>query len=176
MSETDKTETEQYNFDFDKDGMFMLVQIYIIGAAIQLDRYIESLERKDKSKVTSLLVQFHEVSCLFEDLACIAEYFKQGKFSHPMDKVWKQVRHHIRHDLRDKNVDKNALGQTKKRHKYLKLDARLISQISFTAEAINIGKDTSVKISDIKEYIDWSNDIMGQYIDYSKKTGKLVSK
>ena len=172
---SDKETTKIPSFDFDKSGMFMLAQIYVIGAAMQIDRYLEALDRKDKSKVTSLLVQFHEVSCLFEDLACICEYFKQGNFTHKMDKVWKQVRHHIRHDLRDNSTDEQSVGQTKKRHKYLKLDSRLISQLSFTKDSINIGADMTVLVSDIKEYIDWAEEIMGEYFEHGKSTGKIVS-
>ena len=175
MSEDkDKTNTG-HSFDFDESGMFMLAQIYVLGAAMQVDRYIQALDRNDKSKATSLLVQFHEVSCLFEDLACISEYFKQGGFTHQMDKVWKQVRHHIRHDLRDKSTDEQAVGQTKRRHKYLKLDSRMISQLSFTKDSINIGADMPVFVIDIKEYIDWAEEIMGDYFEQGKSTGKIVS-
>lgn len=159
-------------FDFDDSGQFLLAQMYIAGAAMQLDRYQEALVRKDKSKVTSLFVQFHEVSCLLEDLACISEYFNQANFPHPKDKLWKQARHHIRHDIRDKNGSDQAKGQTKKRLKFLQMKRGMISQISFASDAITVGS-IKIDIGDVKSYIDWANEIMGGYIDYNRASGKL---
>lgn len=52
------------DFTFDKSGDFMLGQVYCIGAAMQLDRYIEAEQqlREQDNKVTRMFVVMHEIS------------------------------------------------------------------------------------------------------------------
>lgn len=162
------------DFSFDKSGQFMLAQVYLLGAALQIDRYNDAINQTENSKLTGLFRQMHEVSCLLEDLACIAEYYKSGSFNHKLHKLWKQTRHHIRHDVRDVIVEKKDRGMTNKRHKYLKVKEGLTAEFIFDEDFFIIG-GTKILIEDIKGYLDWANSIFSAYVEYSRETGHLRS-
>ena len=164
------------DFSFDDSGQFLLAQIYLLGAALQIDRYQEAaISQKHSKKASGLFRELHEVSCLLEDLACIAEYFKLGNFKHPKHKLWKQARHHIRHDMRDSITSESEVGQTKKRHTYLKFKPGVKSQITFDVDRFILG-ESEISIDEVKDYLDWANDIFQKYIDNSRSTGHLRDK
>lgn len=173
----DATDPATIDFSFDKAGDFMFGQVYCIGAAMQLDRYLEAEKqlREQDNKVTRMFVVMHEISCLIEDLACLAAYMRNGDILHPKHKLWLQARHHIRHDLRDPVGNEAHDDKTKRRLKYLKVGAGLRSTISFKTEKFTIG-DTEIFINEISEYLDWANEVFGKYIAWSRKTGRLKNK
>lgn len=165
------------DFTFDKSGDFMFGQVYCIGAAMQLDRYIEAERqlREQDNKVTRMFVVMHEISCLIEDLATLAVYMRNGNIQHPKHKLWKQARHHIRHDLRDPVTNEADAKKTKKRLRFLKIGSGLRSTITFKPEKFTIG-DTEIFIDEISDYIDWANEVFGLYVDWSRKVGHLKDK
>lgn len=171
------TDPATVDYSFDKSGKFMLAHIYIAGATMQLDRYIEAEQamREKDNNATRMFVVLHEVSCLVEDLASIAAYMRLGAIDHPKHKLWKQSRHHIRHDLRDPAVTDEDKGKTRTRLKYLKMATGLASTMQFKPDHFTIG-GTRIDIDEVAEYLAWANDVLGRYTDYMRSTGQMESK
>ncbi len=160
------------NFSFDSSGQFLLLQIYLLGAALQIDRYQKAVNQQKYSKTTSVFMQLHEVSCLLEDLDCIRRYLSLGNFDHSSHQLWKTARDHIRHDIRDLISNSNDENRRKDRHKSLNLNKKLLSRLTFDKEEFIIG-EIAIKIKDIKDYLDWANGIFQEYIDDSRSSGRL---
>lgn len=163
------------DFSFDTSGQFMLTQVYLLGAAMQIDRYQTAVAQKKHSKITGLFMQFHEISCLLEDLDSIRRYFMLGGFEHKNNSLWQTARDHIRHDVRDLATNPNDVKRKRTRHENLSMDERLVSQMVFESDKFIIGK-IDIEIQDIKDYLDWANTIFDKYIDYSRSTGQLKNK
>lgn len=151
---------------FDDDGAMFLVEAYLIGAHLELERYRNNTLKKNIVDThTYIFLQLHEVSNLLEDLECIAIYFENNNINHELHKTWKQARHHVRHDIRDKIID---VKRRRKRFDYLGIPKHLNSQVYFQDDGFLIAGKT-IKLDSIEEYLVWADEISVEYVNWLKK-------
>ena len=169
-------EPRDFNFSSD-DGRFILAHVYQLGAYRQLDRYRqvyqEAMKRNNgKLGVSGIFDVLHDVSCLAEDLDSLAVYLETKGFSHEKHKLWKQLRHYVRHDMRDVSSSPAQKGMTEKRHKFLGFKPGLIGELSFRSDEFTVGNHTIV-IDEVADYLKWSNEIIADYVEQSRQLGHL---
>jgi len=152
-------------YEFDDDGAMFLVEAYRLGAHEQLQRYRDNVEIREELDVhTYIFKQLHELSNLLEDLECIAIYFEGNDIEHKMHKVWKQARHHVRHDIRDTIID---IKRRRKRFKFLGIPEHLNAQVYFQDNGFLVAGKT-VLLSEVESYLSWADNVTAQYVNWLK--------
>jgi len=143
---------------------------YLRGARLQVERYQEACLGLKNDSINATNNCLHEMSCLFEDLNTVAYYVKLCGKKHRLNRVFREVRNHIRHDIRD-NFDLDC-EKRDKRFKYLGIDEQYQTQVGFSHEKIKIGS-TFVEINAINQYLDGVTNIVNLEINEAWKTGKI---
>jgi hypothetical protein len=137
-----------------KQAMYIgLAKPYLIGARLQIGRYIEANYICLENGVLGVQLCFHEVSNLCEDLAALSGYLEAIGMSHPDHKLWADLRHHIRHDIREE-LDKDE-GRKSGRAERLKLNDKLQMDMRFDKHFIKVG-GTRLELSRVEAYLDWA--------------------
>ncbi|HEY1644797.1 MAG TPA: hypothetical protein VGF75_00240 [Candidatus Saccharimonadales bacterium] len=142
-----------------------LAKPYLIGARLQIRRYVEAQSLCKESSTLGVYLCMHEVSNLFEDLDMLAKYLERMVYEHPDHQLWFDCRRHIRHDLREQ-LDRVEERKTD-RAKRLKIHKNLQMDIGFEADGLKVGQ-TPVKMYRVEAYLDWAdgviNDIFNEAI------------
>lgn len=145
---------------------------YFYGSKTQLKRYQIAVSNLDKDNaVNGTYVCLHEISSLFEDVNTVAKYMEECGYKNDLHQLWLDIRNHIRHDVREE-FDNNDDSRKEQRALRLKLDPKLQMDISFEVSVIHIG-GTDIKISQIEEYLKWSEDIMGKILVDAQNLGYI---
>lgn len=133
----------------------VMIVPYVLGVERQIARFRRRYKQlvEEQWNTSHHYEILHEISTLMEDLEVLSVFMKERGHRHKHHKLWAQVRHHIRHDLRDTKPTDHQKRQTKARAKYLDL-GNFFTAITYNSDEITFGKQV-VKISDIKEYIRW---------------------
>lgn len=158
---------------YNKENAHILIALalpYLRGARLQVERYQEASLSLKKDSINATNNCLHEMSCLFEDLNTVAYYVKLCGKKHRLNRVFREVRNHIRHDIRD-NFDSDC-EKRDKRWKYLGIDEQYQTQMGFSYEGIKIGS-TFIEIRDINQYLDWVTNIVNSAINEAWKKGKI---
>lgn len=138
------------------DSKVLLALPYILGAEQQVDRYVVAYEKykANPTDLRAVSLMMHEISCLVEDLDTIVIFMKARNYSHEMHKLWKEVRRHVRHDLRDESPTSADVEKTQKRALYLGFRKGMLSEIVTSRESIRFGEKT-IELQTIRDYIAW---------------------
>jgi len=157
--------------DSTKDHIILsLAKPYVIGARMQLKRYGEARIICNEDAVLGVYLCMHEVSTLFEDLNAIVEYFKRTGRIYTDDQLWVDIRHHIRHDLREE-FDKDETRKTNRATR-LSMHEHLQGDIRFDTDKIKVG-GTEVALYRVEAYLDWANQEITQVFQAAIKTGHI---
>jgi len=168
-----KKQTESSRKKYNKENAHILIALalpYLRGARLQVERYQEACLILENDSINATNDCLHEISCLFEDLNTVAYYVKLCGKTHKLNKVFREVRNHIRHDIRD-NFDLDCEWR-EKRFKYLGIEEQYQTQIDFSHEKIKVGS-TLVEINAINKYLDWVTNIVNSAINEAWKKGKI---
>lgn len=168
-----KNQNKDSRIVYNKENAHILITLalpYLRGARLQIDRYQKACLSLKNDSINATNNCLHEMSCLFEDLNTIAHYVKLCGKTHKLNKVFGEVRNHIRHDIRD-NFDLDCEWRDK-RFKYLGIDEKYQTQIEFSHEKIKIGS-TIIEINVINKYLDWVTNIVNLAINEAWKKGKI---
>ena len=168
-----KKQTESSRKKYNKENAHILIALalpYLRGARIQVERYQEACLGLKNDSINATNNCLHEISSLFEDLNTVAYYVKLCGEKHRLNRVFREVRNHIRHDIRD-NFDLDC-EKRDKRFKYLGIDEQYQTQVGFSHEKIKIGS-TFVEINAINRYLDWVTNIVNSAINEAWKKGKI---
>lgn len=120
---------------------------FVEGAKVQLRRYIDAQAYCKHDPVGGVYQCWYELSSLFEHLATVVIYLEMCGVKHPDGQLFKDVRDHIRHDIREEfDVDEK---RKKERAERLKLNPKLQAHISPRDDGVQIGgtKIENTKIS-----------------------------
>jgi len=145
---------------------------YFYGAKTQLKRYQFAVSNLNKDNaVNGTYVCLHEISSLFEDVNTVAKYMEECGYKNDLHQLWLDARNHIRHDVREE-FDNDGDSRKEQRVLRLKLNPKLQMDISFGVDTICIG-GTDIKISQIEEYLKWTEDIMGKILVDAQNLGYI---
>ena len=126
-----------------------LIKPFIMGARIQLKRYLEANENASKYKLMDARHEcMYEASSLFEHLATVATFLDNAKINLKLNRTIKDIRNHIRHDARGE-IDERS----DKRAKRLGLHEGLLVGIEFPLGGIKVGT-TELTASELGLYLD----------------------
>lgn len=144
---------------------------YLYGARKQIERYETAASLLQSQSTSATMECIHEVSNLFEDLNVVSIYLKKCSKGHTKHKLFNDVRNYIRHAVRDEfDIDddkrKNRMAQE------LGIDPKLQMSIGFDIDAIKIGS-TLIKMSDIREYLNWAEQVFAETMDKAREVGFL---
>lgn len=126
-----------------------LAIIYALGAERQLTRYRRAVGSSTYRPEYMLLVAVHEASNLLEDLDTIQHCIKE---EHALNKQIHDMRNHIRHDIREKNVGDTKHG---KRRTRMGIKDGFNGSIEPRKDAIAIGEQV-LTLSEAASYIKWA--------------------
>lgn len=144
---------------------------YLQGAKIQIERYLDAAYRLEKSPTSATILCLHEISGLFEDLDTIDRYIKMCGETHSLHNNIRDIRNHIRHDIRDNinNEDHDGrIGRAKK----LKIPKQLITSIGFSPTAICVGS-IIIEIKSIEDYVSWAEILFNKIIEEATQKGYI---
>jgi exonuclease VII large subunit len=142
---------------------------YLEGAKKQLERYqIAALTLKVRP-VVSVGECLHEVSSLFEDLSTISKYAEKCNHKNNKHQLWFDVRNYIRHNAREE-FDKEDSSLKNLRAKRLELNPKLQLNIGFALDSIKVGGKI-INLQEVKEYLDWAEDIIHATLVEAQKKG-----
>lgn len=125
---------------------------YLFGAKTQLARYREAV--KINHPVTKVYTCLHEVSCLFEDLDTVARYAEECGDSNKLHYLWRDMRNHIRHDIREE-MDDTSSKLKAARAQRLGINPKLQMELSFDDSFIKVGS-TVIQLVEIDQYLAWA--------------------
>jgi hypothetical protein len=136
---------------------------YLVGVEMQVDRFKESYAylMANKSEIRTNSVLMHEFSCLVEDLNMIRVFMMDRGFAHANHDLYKQARHHVRHDLLDPNPAPNEVKKTAERAKELGFDEGFESMITWHKEGVMVG-NRMINFEEALAYADWAKEVLGQ--------------
>jgi len=154
----------------DPSMIALLVKPFVIGAKLQIKRYEQARVLCEEDAILGTNLCMHEVSALFEDLATIAYYLKVIDLSHPNHDLWIDVRHHLRHDLREE-LDKDEAKKSG-RAKRLKINQNLQMDLGFKEDSIKVG-DTVIKLTEVTSYLDWASREVGKIFKKGVEQGRI---
>jgi hypothetical protein len=147
-----------------KDDVLYFLIAYYRGSVTQIHRYLRAIKELENGKDFSfprLLDCLHEISSLFENLFAMYKYFEKIGIEHESHQIWKDVRHHVRHDFREQ-IDEND-KRTIRRAKKLQLKPNMLTNLEFGSKVIKIG-NMIIEISDINEYLRWARSAISPLI------------
>lgn len=150
----------------------VLALIFLSGAKKQVKRYQESIKLSSKRKNShSLMESLHELFNLFEDLNALGKYVKicGDKTQSKQNKLWLDIRNHIRHDVREEFDNENK-KEKNGRARRLKLDNRFQMDIECDVDQVRIGS-TIVAMKEIEMYLDWTSDFFKDIRNEAEKKG-----
>ena len=128
---------------------------YIIGASVQLERYIVAVNSKEKD--ASICI--YEASALLEHLNCVYSYFKKIGCDLPCGTKINDFRNHMRHDARLDGDHSNG-----KRRQRVGLNEKMLVGITFLEDCIKMG-DEVLTINQINDFLEKSkNYINGIFV------------
>ncbi len=142
---------------------------YLNGAKKQVGRYQRAASTLPLQPVISTMECLHEASTLFEDLNTVVVYMEKCRKNHKQHQLWKDIRNHIRHAVRE-DYDKENDNVKNNRAKRLCLDPKLQISIGFDKDAIKVG-ETVVEITDVESYLTWAEGIIAEILSKAKKNG-----
>ncbi len=155
--------------------LHFLAYPYLRGAKLQLVRYREEASKLNRQNAPNgIIACLHESSCLFEDIVTVLKYLEECEISHKMNHLLKNIRNHIRHDIRD-NFDKESCSFKKARLKKLGIKATLQTEMEFSSEFIRVG-DKTVYLKEIDSYIAWAERNINKVLINARKRGFLKEK
>lgn len=158
---------------------------YIIGARVQLERYLEAQRVMKAYKLaigTNMDRCIYELSSLLEHLDSIEAYLRGMDMKLPNGETIRQFRNHLRHDVRGE-ID-HSKG---KRAKSIGLNDKLLVEISFTDDGVRMGSTvlTARQINDFintAEIIAWALllggeiEVDGDTVSITQHTAKITLK
>lgn len=148
------TQAEPDNIFKSGPAVHALCSPYIIGARLQIERYMEAESQLKHAGVNAAYRCIHEVSSLYEDLDMIRRYTRGLGIDLWDDKLCiADVRNAIRHDIREEVASKNNRKQTSRRAEKLKLKPGLQFELGFSSDGISVGEQ-NVKLKEISHYVD----------------------
>jgi hypothetical protein len=127
---------------------------FVEGAKEQLERYVEAQAFCKHDPIGGVNRCQYEVSSLFEHLATVVIYLELCGIQHPDGQMLKDVRNHIRHDIREEfDEDKKIKADRAKR---LGLNPKLQMDLHFLDDGIQVGgtKIENTKISSFLQVAD----------------------
>lgn len=142
---------------------------YLLGAKTQVQRYQEAALQLPAKQVAAAMRCLHEASALFEDLNTVAKYIKRCGYFHKQDRLWLDIRNHIRHDVREE-FDKEDHKSKKTRSQRLNINPKLQVYMGFSNDAIKIG-ETVVQIIDVEKYLKWAEGVFNTILSQAKEEG-----
>lgn len=110
---------------------------FLQGAETSLHRYIDAATTME-TNINYIFVCLHELSSLMEHLDSVDRYMIMCGTTDPLHERVRDIRNHIRHDLRDNLSQENNDGR-KKRAKKLGINESLLVDIRFARDQIKIG-------------------------------------
>lgn len=144
---------------------------YLLGAKKQVERYQRAALLLQLQPTVGTMECMHEVSTLFEDLNTVSVYMRKCGKDHKHHQLWKDIRNHIRHAVRE-DFDKKNKSINKEVARRLGLDPKLQINIGFDRDAIKLG-ETVVEIDEVTAYLTWAEDIITKILTKAKKDGFL---
>jgi hypothetical protein len=150
---------------------YFLAIPYLNGAKEQVLRYQRAASALETTQVNGVIICIHEASCLFEDLSTIAVYAGKCGDEHELNGLWRDIRHHIRHDFREE-LDSTKDKRKNLRAIELKLQPGIQVDISFKPDSIKIGEIT-ITIQQINNYLIWAESVMTKTLNEAKAKGYI---
>ncbi len=144
---------------------------YLLGAKKQVKRYQAAALLLRLRPTISTMDCMHEASNLFEDLNTIAIYMRKCGKDHKDHQLWKNIRNHIRHAVRE-DFDKENKSVKNDVAQELGLDPKLQIKIGFDKDAIKVG-ETLVEVDKITTYLTWAEDVIAKILSKAEKDGFL---
>ena len=130
-----------------------IVRPYVIGARIQLQRYVDAQYYCKHDPVGGVMMCTYECSSLFEHLNTISKYLQMCKIPHKDAQLFHDIRDHLRHDIRE-NLDTETTSKAR-RAAALGLSPELQMELSFQDDGFKLGA-TEVKTIQIAAYINFA--------------------
>lgn len=120
---------------------------FVEGAKAQLKRYIEAQAYCKHDPIGGVNQCWYELSSLFEHLATVVIYLEHCGVQLPDGQLYKDIRNHIRHDVREE-FDKDEKAKADRATR-LGLNSKLQLQVSFLNDGVRVGgsKIENTKIS-----------------------------
>lgn len=144
---------------------------YLLGAKTQIKRYKKATLSLHKQPIPATMNCLHEASTLFEDLNTVVIYTEKCGKTHTYNKLFKDIRNHIRHTVRE-DLDKKENQRKNKKALELGLDPKLQINIGFDTDAIKVGERV-VKLVIIKTYLNWAEEVFFKIINEAKDGNSL---
>jgi len=127
---------------------------FVEGAREQLKRYVEAQAYSKHDPFDGIARAQYELSSLFEHLATVVIYLELCGIQHPDGQLFKDIRNHIRHDIREEfDADEKAKADRAKR---LGLNPKLQMELRLLDDGVQVGstKIENVKISNFLQIAD----------------------
>lgn len=102
---------------------------FLFGTQKQINRYRQEAIKLPSSPVSAVFECLHEASNLMEDLVTVMKYSSLAKLGTKPNTSWEDVRHHIRHDVREQLHVPDS--RTASRQERLNMNPNLISDVGF---------------------------------------------
>lgn len=123
---------------------------FVDGAKIQLKRYVDAQAYCKHDPIGGVNQCWYELSSLFEHLATVVIYLEHCGVQLPDGQLYKDVRNHIRHDVREEfDRDEKAKADRATR---LGLNPKLQLHVSFLDDGVKIG-GTKIENTQISSFI-----------------------
>lgn len=151
--------------------LYSLAIPYLMGAYVTVQRYQQEASQLRVTPVRSSQACLHEVSTLFEDLGTISKYSSMCGDSHKNNKLWVDIRNHIRHDFREE-FDKEDRKLKNARAVELGLPVEIQVDIGFSESAIRVGAVT-IMLKDINDYIHWAAVLFNKVMNEAREKGYI---
>ena len=129
----------------------IIAAAFIRGARAALRRYVEAAQAT-KQDINNIYTCIYESSNLLENLDIVDRYMEMCGQPHSLPVNIRDMRNHIRHDLRDNLSDPENRIRTN-RAKNLGIDEAFMVSMAFDTDEIKIGA-TSLMVEDVTVFID----------------------
>lgn len=144
---------------------------FIEGAKSQIERYKEAYKRCHTNAAAGSILCLHETATLLEDLDTLQRYVEKCGETHELNKIIRDMRNHVRHDLRE-NIDDIKNKGRRDRTRKLGVHPNLLVSIGFSEDAIKMG-ETILTLDEAAEYIQWASDILTGIMKDEIKAGRV---
>ena len=150
---TNNSKEQSEDLATNKHFLITLLEPYILGARVQLDRVMSAhakLQKKDAFTVTQLYAFIYETSGLLEHLATMQHLLHNAGFEDSdFGKLILAARNDMRHDAR---FDKPKEKQSAARNERLKKNKNMLFQFQPSENGIQC-ENANLSFSDIDNYI-----------------------